>query len=93
MDPSTTAISDILDKAGISFLLLKTRMTLERKNDPVLAIMLETLHENLDILLDETTPDYYTDDETVWINEGVNFLRDMACDPEYSHFFMEEESE
>ena len=90
---TTTAISDILDRATIGFMMLKTRMTLDLKNDELTASFLSIVHDNLSVLMDETTPDHFTDDEAEYVSEMANFILDMSEHPDWQHLFTEEESE
>ena len=90
---TTTSISDILDRASVGFLMLKTRMTLDLKNDELTASFLSIVHDNLSILMDETTPDMYTDDEAEYMAEMANFILDMSHHPDWQHLFEQEESE
>jgi len=90
---TTTSISDILDRASIGFLMLKTRMTLDLKHDELTASFLSIVHDNLSILMDETTPDMYTDEEAEHMAEMANFILDMSSHPDWQHLFEQEESE
>lgn len=89
---TSTIISNSLDNATIAYLLLKTRMTMG-PNHRGIAECLETLYNNLDALLEETSPDWFTDEEIEWVTQASDFLFDMSNDPEWEHFFCEEESE
>ena len=86
---STTTISDLLDKTTLSYLMLKTRMTLG-PNDLLVPAMLQTTHELLSIIVEETNPIYFTDEEAEQVGEMSNFLLDMADDEEWEHLFTEE---
>ena len=90
---TTTSISDILDRCSVGFLMLKTRMTLDLKHDELTASFLNIVHDNLSILMDETTPDMYTDDEAEYMSEMANFILDMSEHPDWQHLFEQEESE
>ena len=90
---TTTAISDILDRATIGFMMLKTRMTLDLKNDELTGSFLSIVHDNLSVLMDETTPDYFTDDEAEYVSEMANFILDMSEHPDWQYLFSEEDSE
>ena len=90
---TTTSISDILDRCSVGFLMLKTRMTLDLKNDELTASFLGIVHDNLSILMDETTPDMYTDEEAEYMAEMANFILDMSNHPDWQHLFEQEESE
>ena len=90
---TTTAISDILDRATIGFMMLKTRMTLDLKNDELTGSFLSIVHDNLSVLMDETTPDWFTEDEAEYVSEMANFILDMSEHPDWQHLFEQEESE
>ena len=90
---TTTSISDILDRCSVGFLMLKTRMTLDLKHDELTASFLNIVHDNLSMLMDETTPDMYTDDEAEYMSEMANFILDMSEHPDWQHLFEQEESE
>ena len=90
---TTTSISDILDRASIGFMMLKTRMTLDLKHDELTGSFLNIVHDNLSLLMDETTPDMYTDDEAEHMGEMANFILDMSEHPDWQHLFEQEESE
>ena len=90
---TTTSISDILARASVGFLALKTRMTLDLKHDELVLAFLNATHDNLSILMDETTPDMYTDEEAEHMTEMANFILDMSEHPDWQHLFEREESE
>lgn len=90
---TTTSISDILDRCSVGFLMLKTRMTLDLKHDELVLAFLNATHDNLSILMDETTPDMYTDEEAEHMTEMANFILDMSNHPDWQHLFEQEESE
>ena len=81
---TSTIISNSLDNATIAYMMLKTRMTMGPNNSRI-AECLDTLYTNLDALIEETTPE--------WVTEASSFLFQMSNDPEWSNFFVEEESE
>ena len=90
---TTTSISDILDRASIGFMMLKTRMTLDLKHDELTGSFLNIVHDNLSVLMEETTPDLFTDDEAEYVAEMANFILDMSNHPDWQHLFEQEESE
>lgn len=73
-------------------MMLKTCMTMGPNNSRI-AECLDTLYTNLDALLDETTPEWFTDEEVAWVMEASSFLFEMSNNPEWSNFFVEEDSE
>ena len=89
---TSTIISNSLDNATIAYMMLKTRMTMGPNNSRI-AECLDTLYINLDALIEETTPEWFTDEEIEWVTEASSFLFQMSNDPEWSNFFVEEESE
>ena len=90
---TTTSISDILDSASVGFLCLKTRMTLDLKHDELVSAFLNATHDNLSVLMEETTPDMFTDEENEYIVEMANFILDMSSHPDWQHLFEQEGSE
>ena len=90
---TTTSISDILDRASIGFMMLKTRMTLDQKHDELVLAFLNATHDNLSVLMEETTPDLFTDEENEYIVEMAHFILDMSNHPDWQHLFEQEESE
>ena len=90
---TTTSISDILDRASVGFLCLKTRMTLDLKNDELVLAFLNATHDNLSVLMEETSPDLFTDEENEYIVEMANFILDMSSHPDWQHLFEQEGSE
>jgi len=89
---TSTIISNSLDNATIAYMMLKTCMTMGPNNSRI-AECLDTLYTNLDALLDETTPEWFTDEEVAWVMEASSFLFEMSNNPEWSNFFVEEDSE
>ena len=90
---TTTSISDILDRCSVGFLMLKTRMTLDLKNDELVLAFLNATHDNLSVLMEETSPDLFTDEENEYIVEMANFILDMSSHPDWQHLFEQEGSE
>ena len=86
---SSTSISDLLDRATLSYMMLKTRMTLG-PNDMLVPAMLSTTHDLLSIIVEETTPLYFTDEEAEQVAEMSNFIIDMSEDEEWEHLFTKE---
>ena len=89
---TSTIISNSLDNATIAYMMLKTRMTMGPNNSRI-AECLDTLYINLNALIEGTTPEWFTDEETEWVMEASSFLFQMSNNPEWSSFFVEEESE
>ena len=73
-------------------LIAHSRMTMGPNNSRI-AECLDTLYINLNALIEETTPEWFTDEETEWVMEASSFLFQMSNNPEWSSFFVEEESE
>jgi hypothetical protein len=89
---TSSILSDCLNNAVVAFLCLKTRMTMG-SNNPKITHDLENLYFALNVILDETTPEWFSEEEIEWVTEASNFLREMSNNPEWSHLFCEEESD
>ena len=92
MNETTSYISDLLDRTSISFMMLKTRMTMG-PNNPLLQPMLNMTHENLSALIQETSPEWFTEEEEEYITEMSEFIFEMSETPEWEHLFCEEETD
>ncbi len=86
MNERTFEVTDMLDKAVIAHLMLRTRLTMG-PNNPLIPNVLSSLYEAIDYIQQNFAPDMFSDSEYEWINEAAQEIMDMSQDPEYSHLF------
>jgi hypothetical protein len=86
MNVRTFNATNAMDKAVIASLMLKTRMTMG-PNNPMIAVVLTALYDNLDWIQSNYEPDWFTDEEVDWINSTAADIMIMAQDPQYTHLF------
>jgi|TARA_R110000868_G_scaffold390571_1_gene660284 hypothetical protein len=86
MNTRTFNATNAMDKAVIASLMLKTRMTMG-PNNPMIAVVLTALYDNLDWIQSNYEPDWFTDEEVDWINSTAADIMIMAQDPQYTHLF------
>ena len=86
MNAQTFNITNVMDKAVIASLILKTRLTMG-PNNPMIPAILNSLHDNITTILDNYPPDWFTDEEVDWINSTAEELMVMSHDPTYTHLF------